>query len=80
MICAIPGPIRAPLLGAVLLALAGCSENGPGTTVYTGNQISDYVAEWDGYAEAFETEGTKLVGTLATSDGYTRYTVRLTRQ
>jgi hypothetical protein len=62
---------HAPLLGAVLLALAGCSEEGPGTTVYTGNQISDYVAEWDGYAEAFTfDDGSDRVRLRVFADGH----------
>lgn len=43
------------VLGIVTLAPLGCSGGGSGVT-YTGTVISDYVASWDGYAEAFAFE------------------------
>jgi hypothetical protein len=51
-----------------LLPLA-CSDQGS-STVYTGNQISDYVATWDGYAEAFTFEdGSDRIRLRIAADG-----------
>jgi len=58
------------MLGAAALAPAACSDR-DSTTVYTGNQISDYAATWDGYAEAFQFEdGTDRVRVTISLDGH----------
>jgi hypothetical protein len=40
------------LLGILALAPAACGGGSGGSTVFTGASIVDYVARWDGYAEA----------------------------
>jgi len=45
------------LVCAVSLGILGCSSNGQvdlGTTAKTGEKLSDYVAVWDGHAEAHQ--------------------------
>jgi len=57
-------------LGALALVAVGCGSQG-GTATYTGTQISDYVATWDGYAEAFTFEdGSDRLRLTLSTDGH----------
>jgi hypothetical protein len=54
------------VIGMIPLA---CSDQGSVTT-YTGNQISDYAASWDGYAEAYTFEdGSDRIRLRIAADG-----------
>ena len=60
---------RVVLMGVVASIPLACSDQGSVTT-YTGNQISDYVATWDGYAEAYTFEdGSDRIRLRIAADG-----------
>ena len=62
--------MRALLASAVMLVPLACSDQDP-VQVYTGNQISDYVATWDGYAEAYQFEdGSDRIRLRIGADGH----------